>query len=600
MKQASYTVTGMSCPACSSRVEQGVSKLPGVASCQVNLLTGGMRVEYDESLLSSDGIIEKVRGLGYGASPKDAAGRAARLAAGDGQAARDDEERRLKRRFLFSLYLLVPLMYVAMHHMLLEWFGLPVPEWFKNLFHGEENVVTFALTQLLLLLPIIALNAKFYSSGFRALARRAPNMDTLVALGSGAALVYSVLVLYLCGWGLGHGDMALVERHVMDVHFESAGTILTRITLGKWLESRSKARTGQALRGLMALSPETARVERDGAESEIPAADVAIGDIVLVRPGDRVPVDGEVLSGAAGVDESVITGESLPAEKGPGDRVTSGTISRSGFLRVRALRVGADMAISRIIRLVEEAAASKAPVSRLAGRIAGVFVPAVMGASLLAFAYWMAAGAGLEFALTTGIAVLVISCPCALGLATPVAIMVGTGRGAEPGILFKSGEALERAHAVDTVVLDKTGTITEGKPVVTDVLPATGSADDLLRFAAAIERGSGHPLADAVTARAEAEGLTVPDADEFALVPGRGVSCHPGSLAMMDDLGADQGSLRDVSRSIAEAGRTPLFVTRRTEVAASGRGRQGAADKLRGAVEEVGYRVHSVEDARRP
>ncbi|MCQ2444586.1 MAG: cadmium-translocating P-type ATPase, partial [Mailhella sp.] len=568
IRKETWGVTGMTCSACSSRVEKGVSGLQGMRSASVNLLAGCMKLEYDDDLLQPQGITACVTGLGYGAVPPEGQGKKKRTSDGRLENQRA-EAAAMKRRLILSLLFLIPLMYVSMHRMLLEHFGIPVPGWFLDAVSGRENCVTYAFTQFLLLIPIMVLNGKFYRVGFRTLAKGSPNMDSLIAIGSGAAAVYGVFVLYRLSWALGHGDAALLDRYAMDIYFESAGTILTLITLGKWLETRSKARTGRALAGLMALTPDTACVERGGAELSIPADEVITGDIVVIRPGDRIPVDGTVLEGTSSIDESVITGESLPVEKSRGDAVTAATISRTGFLRSRAGRVGEDMAISRIIRLVEDAGATKAPIARTADRIAGVFVPAVIAVSVLAFVAWMMLGAGLEFSLSIAISVLVISCPCALGLATPVAIMVGTGRGAELGILFKSGEALERVHSIDTVVLDKTGTITEGHPRVTDAVVLSGSRDAMLATAAGIEHGSGHPLAEAVCEFTSGEGITPAPAESFSLVPGRGVSariggdeCHAGNEAMMDELGISTAPAASRMRELADAGRTPLLIAR--------------------------------------
>ncbi|MDD6087804.1 MAG: heavy metal translocating P-type ATPase [Desulfovibrionaceae bacterium] len=566
LRKETWTVTGMTCSACSSRVEKTVASLPGMRSASVNLLLGCMRLEYDNNQLQPSAIQKAVEDIGYGASSgeQQAPRHRSRVA---GQ---QEESGRLKHRFLASLFFLIPLFCLAMHHEILTWLGISAPKWFTDIFHGSENAVTFALTQFLLLIPIMMLNRHFYTSGFRTLLKGGPNMDSLIAVGSGSAVLYGIFVMYRLSWALGHGDGEILDRYAMDMYFESAGMILTLITFGKWLESRSKARTGTALASLAALAPDTAHIERNGEEQELPVSEVLPGDIVLVRPGDRIPVDGSVEEGFSAVDESFLTGESMPAEKSPGDAVTAASISRTGFLRIRAVRVGEDMAIRRIIRLVEEAGAAKAPIARLADRVAGIFVPSVIAISALTFAGWLLAGSTLEFALSCSISVLVISCPCALGLATPVAVMVGTGRGAELGILFKSGEALERLSTVDTFVLDKTGTVTAGRPILTDIIPLDPNLkpDDLARLAAGIEHGSSHPLAEALTEYAVSRNLKPASASEFALIPGRGVSAvidgrtfRAGNALLMHDSGISLTPESDaLSQQIANRGGTPLFI----------------------------------------
>ncbi len=528
-----YMVTGMSCAACSAHVEKAVSKVPGVTSCSVSLLTNSMGVEGTASVQE---IITAVEKAGYGASKKESGKKGGERGA---SAVKEDAlkksaqaaEKAMKWRLAISIGFLVPLMYISMHHMFYEWFGLPVPSFIKAAFHGNENALAFGFSQFLLLLPILYVNQRYFKVGFKTLFRGSPNMDSLIAIGASAAVVYGCFAIFRIGYGLGHSDMALVEQYAMDIYFESAGTILTLITVGKYLETKSKGKTSAAITKLMDLSPKTAVVLReDGSEEQIPTEEVKRGDVFLVKPGSLVPVDGLVLEGNSSVDESAITGESIPVEKSAGDKVVSATVNKAGALKCRAEKVGEDTTLSQIIRLVEEAGASKAPIARLADKIAGVFVPVVIGIALLAAAIWLISGAGFEFSMSVGIAVLVISCPCALGLATPVAIMVGTGVGAKYGVLIKSGEALQEAKNVDTVVLDKTGTITEGKPRVTDVIDYSGNKEETVAFAAALEKPSEHPLSEAIVGYAKELGLNLPEVTEFQAVFGKGIQGKIGDI----------------------------------------------------------------------
>lgn len=543
-----YHVTGMSCSACSSHVEKAVNKLENVEKASVNLLTETMDVTYDETKITSAEIIDAVVKAGYGASVMtegSVAGAGGQSTSGnagstgkstaDGkqelQQKLDADARAMKWRLGISIGFLIPLMYVSMHHMLKEWFGIPVPAFIVNTMHGNANAMNFALTQFLLLLPILYVNRKFFSVGFKTLAHRSPNMDSLIALGSGAALVYGIFAMYRISCGLGYGDMAVVEHYAHDLYFESSGTILTLITVGKYLESRSKGKTSEAITKLMNLAPKVAiLVTGDGQEKEVPTESLQKGDIFLVKPGSLVPVDGIVLEGNSSVDEAAITGESVPVEKQAGDHVVSATVNKAGFLKCRADRVGDDTTLAQIIRLVEEASASKAPIAQLADKVAGVFVPTVMTISLITLIVWLISGATAEFAISTAIAVLVISCPCALGLATPVAIMVGTGVGASNGILIKTGEALQQAKEIDTVVLDKTGTITSGKLKVEEAggYQSDFPMDAMMQIAAALEKKSEHPLAEAVVEWAEQFGLAIPEIVDFKATFGRGVE---GALA---------------------------------------------------------------------
>lgn len=560
----------MSCSACSSHVEKAVNKLENVEKASVNLLTETMDVTYDETKITSTEIIDAVVKAGYGASVMSegsAAGAGGQSTSGnagsigrsvaDGkqelQQKLDADARAMKWRLGISIGFLVPLMYVSMHHMLKEWFGIPVPAFIVNTMHGNANAMNFALTQFLLLLPILYVNRKFFSVGFKTLAHRSPNMDSLIALGSGAALVYGIFAMYRISYGLGYGDMAVVEHYSHDLYFESSGTILTLITVGKYLESRSKGKTSEAITKLMNLAPKMAvLVTGDGQEKEVPTESLQKGDIFLVKPGSLVPVDGIVLEGNSSVDEAAITGESVPVEKQAGDHVVSATVNKAGFLKCRADRVGDDTTLAQIIRLVEEASASKAPIAQLADKVAGVFVPTVMTISLITLVVWLLNGATAEFAISTAIAVLVISCPCALGLATPVAIMVGTGVGAGNGILIKTGEALQQAKEIDTVVLDKTGTITSGKLKVEEVggYQSDFPADAMMQIAAALEKKSEHPLAEAVVEYAESFQLTIPEIVDFKATFGRGVE---GALAA--DFHAEKVAKKDGPTAVFYAGK---------------------------------------------
>ena len=555
MKQK-FTVTGMTCSACSAHVDKAVRKLPGVQDVNVNLLGGSMTVDGDDSV-TPEAVIAAVEKAGYGASLPAAPGQnAAPVPAPNTM---EDELKSMKTRLIASFIFLIPLFYLSMGHMM----GWPIP----HFFHGMENAMTYALTLFLLTVPIMVINQKYYRVGFKTLFHLSPNMDSLIAVGSAAAVIYGVAALYRIGWGLGHMDMAVVEKYSMDLYFESAGMILTLITLGKYLETRSKGKTGQAIARLIDLAPKTATVLRDGKEVEVPVEQVQLGDMLLVRPGGSIPVDGVVTEGASSVDESALTGESIPVDKEPGDTVISASINKSGALTIRATRVGQDTTLAQMIRLVDEAASSKAPIAKLADRVAGVFVPVVMGIALVTAVVWFIATHSVEMALTSGVAVLVISCPCALGLATPVAIMVGTGKGAEHGILVKSAEGLETLRSVTTVVLDKTGTITEGKPRVTDLYPlGSTTAEELLCVAASLEKPSEHPLAAAVVDEAERRHIPLCAVTGFEAVHGKGVRGEvqgaryiAGNAAMLADAGISLGQDQMIADQLAQQGKTPLF-----------------------------------------
>ena len=540
-----FTVTGMTCAACSARVEKVTRKIDGVEKAEVNLLAGSMVVEAKDASVAETIIID-VTNAGYGAS-----------LAGDKKAEKKQEVpadaalKEMKKRIIGSFACLAVLMYFTMGHMV----GLPVPHWY----HGRENAVVAALLQLFLTLPPVYLNRVYYTRGLKALWNKAPNMDSLIAVGSLASLIYGVAALFRMAFALGHGDWATVEFYRENLYFESAAMILTLITLGKFLETRAKGRTGDAIRALMDLSPKVATVRRDGVISEIPVEDVRVGDIIIVRSGGSIPVDGTVLEGRGSVDQSALTGESVPVEKVPGDTVAAATINMEGYLEFRADKVGEDTTLAQVIRMVEEAGGSKAPIARLADQIAGVFVPIVMGIAAVTYAVWMIAGVGLESALTFAISVLVISCPCALGLATPVAIMVGTGRGASLGVLFKNAEALENLHHIDTVVLDKTGTLTTGKPAVTDVLPGKMDEKKLLNLAAALEAKSEHPFAKAILDKVGDKAML--EAADFETLPGRGVAgtiggvrYYGGNGRLMEELGVTVPELPELTAE----GKTPL------------------------------------------
>ncbi len=542
-----FTVTGMTCAACSARVEKVSRAIEGVTNVEVNLLAGKMTLEAtDDSVVAAVG--QSVRDAGYGISLENGNIKQEKPT----PATREDVLKEMKKRIIGSAVFLVILMYFTMGHML----RLPLPHWY----HGTENAMVAGLLQLLLTLPVVYLNRAYYSRGLKSLWHRAPNMDSLIAVGSGAALIYGVAVLFLIADAMGDGDITAVAQYSGDLYFESAAMILTLVTLGKFLETRAKGKTGDAIKELMALRPNTATVLRDGTEQQVAIEDVKLGDIVVVRSGGSIPVDGTVVGGSAAVDQSALTGESVPVEKAQGDSVAAATIVSTGFLQIRADKVGEDTTLSQIIRMVEEAGGSKAPIARLTDKIAGIFVPVVMSIAIVCFITWMIAGKGLEFALSAAISVLVISCPCALGLATPVAIMVGTGRGARMGVLFKNAAALENLHRVTTVVLDKTGTLTTGKPAVTDVLPGEVEEDTLLMIASSLEAKSEHPFAKAIMEHTK--GSLIPEAEDFETLPGMGVAAtvggvryYGGNRKLMASLGAEAPAYEDLKAN----GKTPLY-----------------------------------------
>ncbi len=558
MKQK-FEVSGMTCTACSAHVEKAVCRLPGVQEVNVSLMTNSMQVDYDQTQTSPDAIIAAVESGGYGASLPAPAGSAGKAAARRGPDPMEEELTGMKRRFSLSMVFLLPLFYIAMGHMM----GWPLP----GFFHDPGNVFVVAFLQFLLTLPILYLNDKYYKVGFRTLLQGAPNMDSLIAIGSAAAMVYGIAALFQIARGLGHGDAERVSRWSMDLYFESAGMILTLITLGKFLETRSRGKTSQAITRLMDLAPKTAMVLREGTEVELPVEEVRVDDLIVVRPGGRIPVDGVVVEGSSSVDESALTGESLPVEKAPGDPVAAASINKSGSFTFQALRVGEDTTLAQMIRLVEEAASSKAPIAKLADKVAGVFVPSVIGIAVVTAVVWMLLTGSIEQALTAGVAVLVISCPCALGLATPVAIMVGTGKGAENGILIKSAEALETLHTIQTVVLDKTGTLTQGKPRVTGCRAAgTSTEEELLCLAASLEKPSEHPLAEAILLEAQEREIPLCPVEGFTAVSGRGIvgdiqGAHvlAGNRAMLEEAGVPLGDFLPYAEERSAQGETPLY-----------------------------------------
>ncbi|SMB91902.1 Cu+-exporting ATPase [Peptoniphilus asaccharolyticus DSM 20463] len=551
MKQK-FDVTGMSCAACSTRLEKKVSKIQGVENVSVNLLANSMVVEHTDDITDKD-IIKVVEDTGFGATVKGENVKKETVKP-------NDELKEMKNRLITSLFFTIPLFYIAMGDM----WGLPMPEFLI----GTENAIAYAFTQFLFVLPIVFINRKYFINGFKNLYRLSPNMDSLIAVGAGAAIVYGVYSIYKIGFTLGNGNMQTAHHFMMHLYFESAGMILTLITLGKFFETRAKDRTSEAITKLMNLAPKTALINRNGVEGEVLVEDIVVGDIVIIKNGNAIPVDGVVIEGYGVVDESALTGESIPVTKEVGDSVTAGTLNNSGFFKMETKRVGEDTTLAKIIRLVEDATTSKAPIAKLADKISGVFVPVVISIAILATIVWTILTKDFEFALGIGISVLVISCPCALGLATPTAIMVGTGKGAENGILIKSAEALEILHSVNTVVFDKTGTITEGKPKVTDIIPCGVSEDELIKIAATIENLSSHPLAEAIVNSAREKNITIEEASEYELLPGKGMSAvyrdqkiYAGNSKLMSELGFE------IEReNFAEQGKTPLYFSKDNKI----------------------------------
>ena len=562
MEKVLFDITGMTCSACSARIEKGLAKLDGIHDVSVNLLTNSMAVTFDAGCMDIGQIVKTVSDIGYGASPKVSDAQKQEMKPVD---VAQSEAGAMKNRLITSIIFTVPLFYISMGEML----GWPMPAFLS----GMENAMVYAFTLFLLTLPVIFINRRYFIMGFKNLFHLSPNMDSLIAIGSGAAFAYGIYAIYKIGWGFGHSDMAMVHKFSMDLYFESAALILTLITLGKFFEARAKGRTSEAITKLMNLAPKTAIVIRSGVEQEIPIDDVIVGDTLVVKAGGSIPVDGIVIDGYASVDESAITGESLPVEKRVDNKVTGGTINQTGYFQMEATAVGGNTALAKIIQLVEEATSSKAPIAKLADKISGVFVPVVIGISLCAAVIWAILGHDFEFALTVAISVLVISCPCALGLATPTAIMVGTGKGASNGILIKSAEALETLHSVDVVVLDKTGTVTEGKPVVTDIIPNGLSDGELLAFAASLEKKSGHPLAAPIVAKADAANAMLKEITDYEQIPGQGIvgyvddtTLFGGNRKLMVANGIDTGTFDKIESTLSNDGKTALYFARGTEL----------------------------------
>ncbi len=582
MKTEKFDVVGMSCAACAAHIEKEVGKLEGVKKVNVNLLTNSMVVDFEESNVDTDKIEEAVVEAGYEAHVKSSAEQAASR-----ETKKIDfvqkEQQEMQKRWWISFGFWLPLLYLSMGSML----GWYIPAFFR----GEENAMVFAFTQFLLTLPIAMSNEKYFRNGFKMLFKAAPNMDSLIAIGSSAAILYGIYGLYKIAYGFGHAQPELVHQFAHDMYFESGATILTLITLGKYLESRSKSQTSRAITQLMDLSPKTATVIRDGTEVEVPAEEVRVGDIVVVRPGQRIPVDGVVESGSSTVDESALTGESIPVLKQSGDRVLSASINKSGYITLKATQVGNDTTLSHIISLVEEASSSKAPISKLADRISRIFVPVVIFIALTAGIVWFFLGYSFDFSLSVAISVLVISCPCALGLATPVAIMVGTGKGTEQGILIKSAASLEMAHKIDMVVLDKTGTLTMGKPQLTDIIPSPNiTENELLQIAASLEKLSEHPLAEAILEETDKRKLETFSVKNFTSLFGKGIVAEAGenyfligNRQLIEDQKIDVQNFDNIATQLAEEGKTPLFVASREKVI----GVIAAADPLKPTSKEA-------------
>lgn len=555
MKKQLLDITGMSCSACSSRIEKVVNRMQGVEQMSVNLLKNNAHVTFDESIVDEKEIIARIEKLGFGASVH-AAGAAAAPVPQQDTAAQEMAE--MKQRLIGSLIFAGLVFYQHMGRM----WGWPLPSFIL----GQENELINALLQMLWCIPVLFIDRKYFIHGVRNLLSGAPNMDSLIAVGSGASFIYGLYSVFGMAYAFGHNHLDLLPGFADALYFEASAVILALVTLGKFMEARAKSHTSDAIKALMKLTPKMALVERHGLQGEIPVEEVVTGDVLIVKSGASVPVDGKIIEGSGALDESALTGESLPVDKTIGDKVIGGTINRSGYFKMEATAIGADTALAKIIALVDEATSSKAPIAKLADKVSGYFVPAVIGIAVLAAVVWLALGASWHFALTIAISVLVISCPCALGLATPTAIMVGTGRGAKSGILIKSATALETAHKIDTIILDKTGTITAGKPVVTDILPVKVTENELLAFAAGLEKLSEHPLGEAIVAAAEAKQLVLPEAGNYKQIPGQGVTaklagteCAAGNLKLLEALNVDVSSLMDQYDKLAAQGKTPLY-----------------------------------------
>ena len=568
--KSKFNITGMTCSSCVSHVEKAVNKIDGIKKVNVNLLSNSMMVEFDENKTNKESIIKAVIEAGYGASitnnKKDSKIKK--------ESIKSNKEiiKLMKKRLIISICFLIPLMYLSMYLMFYEWFGFPIPKIINNIFHGKENAINYVFTQLLLLIPILYVNRNYFIIGFKRILKKSPNMDSLIALGSTAATLYGIFAIYRIGYGLGHNQINLVKKYLSNIYFESAGTILTLITLGKYLETKAKGKTSDAISKLIKLAPKTAIVLRVNKEIEISVDEIMLGDIIIIKPGQSIPVDGIIIEGSSSIDQSSITGESIPEEKKSGDKVVSGTINKNGNFKMKATNIGDDTTLAKIIKLVEEASSSKAPISKLADKVSGIFVPTVILIALIATVFWIIQGQSFEFALSIGISVLVISCPCALGLATPVAIMVGTGKGAENGILIKNAESLELLHSVDTIVLDKTGTITLGKPKVTDIINNI-EEKKLLQIAGSLEKKSEHPLADAILEKVKQENIELLETKEFISIPGRGVKAKiedkmylAGNIAFMKENNIQLEQNEEKANKFLGQGKTVLYFASKDKI----------------------------------
>ncbi len=567
MKSQKFNIEGMTCSSCSAHVERVVSKLNGVQSVNVNLLSNNMIVKYDEKIIDNSNIIDSVIDAGYNATI-DRENEDKKKT----EIKKDRKEDNMKIKLVISILFLIPLMYISMYHMINDWIKIPIPSIINTLFHGNKNSIIFAFTQFLLLLPILYVNRNYFIIGIKRLIKKSPNMDTLIAIGSLSAVFYGIFAIYMIGYGLGHDNLELVEKYLVDIYFESAGTILTLITLGKYLESKSKKKTSEAISKLINLTPKTAIILKNEREIEVQIDKISIGDILLIKPGSTIAIDGVVIEGSSYIDQSSITGESIPIEKVVGDNVISGTINKNGFLKVKATKVGNDTTLSQIISLVEEASNSKAPISKLADKVSGIFVPTVIIIAILSTILWLLNGQSFEFALSIGIAVLVISCPCALGLATPVAIMVGTGKGAQNGIIIKSAESLERLHNVDTIVLDKTGTITQGKLKVSDIITNL-EEKELLKVAGSLEKKSEHLISRAILEKVHDNKINILEVTNFKAVLGKGVkgkienrNYFGGNLKFMQENNIDIKEFEKQSNELINQGKTVVYFANESKI----------------------------------
>lgn len=561
MKKEKFNIEGMTCSSCSSHIEKAVKNINGIKNVNVNLLSNNMIVEYDEKILNDKKIIDTVIEAGYNAKITDENNNKKE----NNKINNNHTIKSMKKRLIISICFLIPLMYIAMNSMLYNHLKIPIPTIINKLFNGIENAISFSFTQILLLIPIIYVNRNYFIVGFKRLIKRTPNMDSLIALGSSAAIIYGIFAIYMIGYGYGHNEISIVEKYSKDLYFESAGTILTLITLGKYLETKAKGKTSEAISKLINLAPKTAIVIRNNKEIEVNLEEILVDDIIIIKPGSSIAVDGIIIEGNSSIDQSSITGESIPIEKQVGDTVFSGTINKNGYFKMKATKVGKDTTLSQIIKLVEEASNSKAPIAKLADKVSGIFVPVVLMIAIISTIFWLINGQSFEFALSIGISILVISCPCALGLATPVAIMVGTGKGAQNGIIIKSAESLEILHQVNTVVLDKTGTITEGKPKVTDIISII-EEKELLKIAGSLEKNSEHPLAEAIIENIKEKEVELLEVDEFTSVSGRGIKAtingtkyFGGNINFMKENNINIENIINKSEELLKQGKTVLY-----------------------------------------